>query len=116
VAPQEAGHSEVSLAKMAEGLALLSEGLRALAEQEARREAEAKAKPTEAGDVIGVREFARMTGDSPRAVQGWIKAGVIRAERHGRLWRIERAEVERFRRRGRMRIACLKPERWTAAS
>lgn len=57
--------------------------------------------PTQA-DTLSPRDVAKELGVTARTVRGWIASGLLDAERIGpKLWRIRRADLDAFRRRGR---------------
>ena len=88
------------LHRAALALSQLAEALRDLADQPAPA-------PQPAPDLtrmLSPAAVAAMTGDSPRAISEWCQQGRIRAEKHGRRWRIPSAEVEKFRARARARV------------
>ena len=88
------------LHRAALALAQLAEALRDLADQPAP-------VPTPTPDMsrmLSPAEVAALTGDSRGAITEWCQQGRIRAEKHGRRWRIPSAEVEKFRARARVRV------------
>ena len=88
------------LHRAALALAQLAEALRDLADQPA----DPPPPLPDMSRLLTPKEFAALSGDSRTAVVEWCQQGRIRAEKHGRRWRIPSAEVERFRARSRARV------------
>lgn len=51
--------------------------------------------------IVTLREAAEDLGVTPDNLRGAIKRGTLRAEKHGRDWFVESADVERYRREHR---------------
>jgi len=53
--------------------------------------------------LLDVNRFADLVGVSPYTIRDWIRKGVLRATKLGRLVRIEQSELQRLIAAGRMR-------------
>ena len=64
-------------------------------------------QPAKPSDYLSPAQVAAQTGDSRGAITEWCQRGRIRAEKHGRRWRIPAAEVEKFLARARAKAHVL---------
>ncbi len=62
--------------------------------------------------MLTVPEAAKRTGKSPETVRRWIRAGKLRAQKHGTQHMIEEADLEEMRFEDTLPV----PERWSKTS